>query len=314
MRLWVQEVELMRTMGAEGSEPDGLTSPKAAAGEGPFHGNVVVFTGRPTERAGGRAPAPELQAGERSCEPVSDVRSAWLHCVLLFVSVAAHGGLFAAFMRAPEPQSSIGIPAISVEIVFGAESAAGVARTPSPVETQAAPTPKEEPKAEPQEPQSEPVRAPEPAEVAPTEAIMAPEKPVEGRQELPQQKPERIVERDPVHEPSPKETEPAPSRPSGVGRGRSAADANYPGLVAAHLARHKQFPAAARRLGHRGDATVTFALDENGRVTSVKLVRGTGVASLDEEAQAMVRRASPFPPPPSRHPISFTVPISFNLR
>jgi protein TonB len=99
-----------------------------------------------------------------------------------------------------------------------------------------------------------------------------------------------------------------------VGRGRSDADTNYRGIVAAHLARYKQFPPEARSRGDQGVATVSFGLDGRGNVTSVRLVRGSGVASIDRETQAMVRRASPFPPPPAGRGTSFTVPVSFYLR
>ena len=108
-------------------------------------------------------------------------------------------------------------------------------------------------------------------------------------------------------------TSPAAAAAGGVGRGRSDADSNYRGRVAAHLARHKRFPHEARNSGNQGSATIAFALDGGGRVTSVRLVRGSGVASLDQEATAMVRRASPFPAPPGGHGMNFTVPVSFRL-
>jgi protein TonB len=100
---------------------------------------------------------------------------------------------------------------------------------------------------------------------------------------------------------------------SGVGRGRSDASTNYRGIVAAHLGRHKQYPADARARSEQGTATVSFSIDGGGRVTRVALVRQTGMASLDQESLAMVRRASPFPPPPGGQPMSFTVPVSFAL-
>ena len=96
-------------------------------------------------------------------------------------------------------------------------------------------------------------------------------------------------------------------------RGSSSSDGNYRGLVSAHLARYKQYPADARARGDRGTATITFGLSGSGAVTSVRLARGSGVASIDQEVQAMVRRASPFPAPPDGRPTSFTVPVSFNL-
>jgi protein TonB len=84
--------------------------------------------------------------------------------------------------------------------------------------------------------------------------------------------------------------------------------------VSAHLARHKRFPPEARSRDEQGSATVSFALDGTGRVTRVALQRGTGVASLDQEATAMVRRASPFPAPPNGRAMSFTVPVSFRIQ
>jgi len=98
-----------------------------------------------------------------------------------------------------------------------------------------------------------------------------------------------------------------------VGVGRSDADTNYAGLVSAHLRRHQRYPADARSRGEQGTATVAFGLDGSGHVTAARLVKGSGIASIDQEVQAMVRRASPFPPPPSRHAVSFTVPVTFRL-
>jgi protein TonB len=101
---------------------------------------------------------------------------------------------------------------------------------------------------------------------------------------------------------------------SGVGVGRSDALTNYRGLVAAQLARNKHFPPEARRNGQEGRAVVSFTVGSDGRVTRVALVRATGVASLDREAEAMVHRASPFPPPPAQRQMRFTVPVSFNIQ
>ncbi|RAI44448.1 hypothetical protein CH341_08965 [Rhodoplanes roseus] len=101
---------------------------------------------------------------------------------------------------------------------------------------------------------------------------------------------------------------------SGLGIGRSDAHSNYPGLVAAHLARFKRFPAEARQQGNGGVATVRFMLDGGGRVTSVALVAGSGNPALDRESVEVVRRASPFPAPPDGRPRGFSQPIRFNVR
>ena len=103
------------------------------------------------------------------------------------------------------------------------------------------------------------------------------------------------------------------SAANNVGVGRSDNDTNYAGLVSAHLRRYQQYPSDARSRGETGTATVSFSLDSGGRVTSARLVHGSGIPSIDQEVQAMVRRASPFPAPPSGRSASFTVPVSFRL-
>lgn len=99
-----------------------------------------------------------------------------------------------------------------------------------------------------------------------------------------------------------------------LGVGRSDYDSNYRGMVAAHLQRYKQYPADARASGKTGTAAVTFTIGGGGGVTSVALARSSGVASIDQEVVAMVRRASPFPAPPGGRPQSFTVPVGFAIR
>ncbi|MEJ0077360.1 MAG: TonB family protein [Alphaproteobacteria bacterium] len=172
---------------------------------------------------------------------------------------------------------------------------------------------------------------PQEAPPPPTEVTLLPppeEKPIEKRAE---QRPVQAVPPKPVKDAKPAK-EPrrmaAPTRENAsreakasapstaannVGVGRSDRDTNYPGLVSAHLRRYQQYPSDARSRGDQGTATVSFGLDSGGRVISARLVRGSGVASIDQEVQAMVRRASPFPAPPDGRPRSFTVPVAFRL-
>jgi protein TonB len=164
---------------------------------------------------------------------------------------------------------------------------------------------------------------PQEAPPPPTEVTLLPqpeEKPVEKKPEpkpvkdaKPAKEPRRIAA--PTREKSSREAK--ASMPStaanNVGVGRSDSDTNYPGLVSAHLRRYQQYPSDARSRGDQGTATVSFSLDGGGRVTSSSLVRGSGIASIDQEVQAMVRRASPFPAPPGGQGRNFTVPIAFRL-
>jgi protein TonB len=326
-----------------------------------------------------------------------------LFAVFLLLSLAAHGGLYFLFQRQPVPMASIGLEAISVEIVLGANMPAGLAVTPGLNEAQNTPADDPDPvptdnqtataevekakeakpvedarparpdarvaeirpeqpavtvaetppeRVEPQQQvaalqaeempstlQPEVAVAPEkPAEVSAIEpvkpATVPPEikpevaPPVETREpkakterELrpkkdrqPKAKQERPGPRTRTASTTPEATGPRSSAASGVGPGRSQTDTNYRGLVAAHLARHKRYPEEARSRGDQGTATVSFSLDGGGRVTRVALGRGTGFASLDQEVQAMVRRASPFPAPPDGRGMSFTVPVSFRVQ
>jgi protein TonB len=183
------------------------------------------------------------------------------------------------------------------------------------------------------QPEEKPVATaePKPAEPTPTEAKPVEQKPVEETK--PEPKPvqaapkpvknaEKAKERRridaPTREKAMREAKAPQSDPtvagSGRGAGHSSRDSNYQGLVSAHLRRHKQYPADARARGDRGRAAVTFSLSGSGGVTSVRLARASGIASIDQEVQAMVRRASPFPAPPDGRPVSFTVPVSFDLQ
>jgi protein TonB len=298
------------------------------------------------------------------------------------VSLALHGGLLMAFWKDAVPLASIGMEAMSVEIVVGATAPAGVAATAGEQQVQAAAAPEpeatetdkadeqataqpqtievareetapeqkaEQPKAEQAKPEPAPVEQkpvvamvetpspdtatakPKDTPPPPTEVTLLPqpeEKPVEKTAEpkpvqaappkpvkdaKPAKEPRRIAA--PTRERAAKEAK--ASTPStaanNVGVGRSDNATNYAGLVSAHLRRHQQYPSEARSRGDQGTATVSFSLDGGGRVTSSRLVGGSGIASIDQEVLAMVRRASPFPAPPGGQGRSFTVPIAFRL-
>ncbi|MGE3989867.1 energy transducer TonB [Pseudorhodoplanes sp.] len=206
------------------------------------------------------------------------------------------------------------------------------------IETEANEPPRQEQKREepkPQEPQTaaaEPEPATEAAEPEPAPATAKPEPAaVTAAAEVePEPKAQEPDEPKPVEEPAasqPPKQEPAKepreqSRPtpprlaaarSGVGVGSSREIRNWASQVSAHLARNKRYPADALSRGIGGTASVAFALGADGRVVSVRLVRSSGNASLDRESQDLVRRASPFPPPPHGK-ASITVPVNFNVR
>lgn len=311
--------------------------------------NVIPFhRRRAPDRPAAAAPSVVCDAAARPCPFLMALpwRKQWQWPVLLVSSVAAHAGLFVWFMQEPPPKASIGLEVISVEMVLGAQSEAGTAQAPGdaavdsahlpdiappddsktefteqpPAEIREQPIPQEQPKplvAE--EPKPQIVAAAPPEPLPEPELSANPEPKKEPAIEAVKEQPTPVV-RKPVKDKgkAKKQRIAAPSprsvAASGVGRGSSQADANYRGVVIAHLSRHKQFPADARARGETGVASVAFSISSSGAVTSVRLARSSGSASLDQEVQAMVRRASPFPPPPSGQAMSFTAPVNFNLR
>jgi len=82
----------------------------------------------------------------------------------------------------------------------------------------------------------------------------------------------------------------------------------------AHLERRKRYPASAKRKRLEGTAQVRFTIDDSGNVQSVALAGSSGVPEFDEEVVAMVRRASPVPPPPPGVNRTIVVPVRFDIR
>jgi protein TonB len=87
--------------------------------------------------------------------------------------------------------------------------------------------------------------------------------------------------------------------------------------VAALLERNKRYPPEAQSRREQGVVRLFFSLDRKGMVIASRVATSSGSPSLDQEAMALVRRAQPFPAPPSElagaH-VDLTVPIRFNLR
>jgi protein TonB len=84
-----------------------------------------------------------------------------------------------------------------------------------------------------------------------------------------------------------------------------------------HLNHHKKYPKDARKRGEQGVANVSFTIDRSGKVISARLEKSSGSELLDEEALAVLNRASPLPAPPSDIPnltIDLLLPIQFRIR
>jgi protein TonB len=87
--------------------------------------------------------------------------------------------------------------------------------------------------------------------------------------------------------------------------------------LVAHLNRFKHYPKDARTRAIQGEVSVTFTIDRVGQVVASHILRSSGSPSLDDEALAVLRRASPLPSPPAQvagATIDLTIPIQFKIR
>ncbi len=92
----------------------------------------------------------------------------------------------------------------------------------------------------------------------------------------------------------------------------SPAIANWQQALVTRLTRFQRYPKQAG--GATGVVSLGFSIDRQGRVVDSRIIKSSGSATLDAEAQALVKRASPFPPPPAEVPdadLSFVVPIRY---
>ena len=67
-----------------------------------------------------------------------------------------------------------------------------------------------------------------------------------------------------------------------------------------HLNRYKRYPDAARSHRAQGVVVVAFKLDRSGQLVASHVEKGQDRPALDEEALAMLKRASPLPAPPDQ--------------
>lgn len=78
----------------------------------------------------------------------------------------------------------------------------------------------------------------------------------------------------------------------------------------------KRYPLKAKREGVEGTFFVSFTLLYNGETQAIKLEKSSGHQILDQEASAIVERASPFPPFPQdilKKKLIITFPVTFRI-
>ncbi|CNL61693.1 TonB domain-containing protein [Yersinia frederiksenii] len=93
---------------------------------------------------------------------------------------------------------------------------------------------------------------------------------------------------------------------------------NWRSRLQGHLIGFKRYPPIAKKQRQQGIATIRFIVNQDGNVLSAQLVKSSGVAILDREALALIKRAQPLPKPPnellSHGQITLALPIGFDLK
>lgn len=199
---------------------------------------------------------------------------------------------------------------------------------PGPEQAQSAPAPpaervqedqpKEQQRLKPEatEPMPELVKAPDPDPVAPADPKQ------EKVEQLPVQaapppSPEQAIASAPQVEAEKKDKTAAASVRGVEGPKRTVTLPTWTSNLLNLLERNKRYPAAARDRNEQGTVHVVFVIDRQGRLLTAEVQRTSGSAALDAEALAMMRRAAPFPPPPTvlaGERISLSLPILFRFR
>jgi protein TonB len=250
-----------------------------------------------------------------------DQSEVWRYSLAAIVIVLLHVALIAAALlwyQCPG-SSGVSIPAILVDLapVPAAQRIQTEDQAPGPQMREAEAPPPEPPKTEMVEEQLLPTPPqPEPVVAAPLKVEPKPEptpvKPQPVREKKPIKK--QLVKRSTAA----KSERIAPDAPApSSGASAAAAAASYRSILAAHLQRFKGWPSGAQARGENGRASAILTISRNGRLTSARLTKSTGFASLDQEAMAWMQRAQPLPPFPAEMreaTMTITAPLHWEKR
>jgi protein TonB len=227
------------------------------------------------------------------------------------VADAAAGAMLVDMVPAPAA------PVDSPDVAHGPLIEEAMLAPPPTLESKEAPIPEEQPKLEPAP------LAPEPEVALPIETPVEPDKPKpEDVKEEVKEKVETQESAAPLTMAPPKvepTEEPARVAPAA---GQSSerlkrVEASWQKALVSHLNRFKRYPDGARARGSQGAVLVEFTIDRSGNVVASRVLSHSGSTLLDEEAIAVLQRASPLPGPPAEMTgelFPLTLPIQFRIK
>jgi periplasmic protein TonB len=250
----------------------------------------------------------------------------WAGAAVLVIAVHA-GGAFA--LLHPQEDDNPDVPgAIAIELapVVTAPALKSEDLAPGPLMQEEAPA-QQTPKQTKVTVVEEVPRA-EPSPLAPDPAVTLPEpqpdktaKPEETVEKTtPEQVSQQALANSVTTAPPPSEARPADTAAApapGLSAFAARAQASWHKSLVAHINRYKRYPTEARTHRMEGEVNVQFTLDRRGNVLSSRIARSSGSSVFDEEALAVLQRATPLPAPPEQSPgdsLSLVLPIQFHIR
>ena len=106
-----------------------------------------------------------------------------------------------------------------------------------------------------------------------------------------------------------------PAKPRVVGNPRL--EKQYEQGIRQRIEQKKVYPRRAKRMRKQGVVKVAFTVSKNGTVSKLRLLKSSGVKSLDKAALEAVRKVGRFPPIPAgvgKALINYIIPIAYRLR
>ena len=116
---------------------------------------------------------------------------------------------------------------------------------------------------------------------------------------------------------APKQSQRVAAQVNNSSQSESDMQRQWEALVLGELNKFKRYPDDARRRNRTGRPVVKFNVDAQGNVLDSIVIKNSGTQSLDREAQKVLSRAEPLPPPPSEMlvngRVTVQIPIDFAI-
>ena len=123
----------------------------------------------------------------------------------------------------------------------------------------------------------------------------------------------------PVKRPKPivKPKHPARPSPAKVASNNPHLEKQYEQGIRQRIEQRKVYPRRAKRMRKQGVVKVAFTINRNGIISKLRILKSSGVKSLDQAALKAVRKVGRFPAIPAgirKQSLSYNIPISYHIR